>query len=108
MDGLEIFHQLYKTEYDTIKSLNPEIENPERYIDQMLTSGEFDHKGYHPIKDFFSELLDLTIIKPLYEAATGKDIITDEELTDLEAGMKVLFAVVDLVTLGTAMGMMLR
>jgi hypothetical protein len=34
----------------------------------------------------------------------GRDLITGETLTEFEAGMKVVFAVVDLVSLGSAMG----
>ena len=46
--------------------------------------------------------MDITIIKPIIEACTGEDLITGEDLTDLERGLKVVFAVVDLVTLGAA------
>ncbi len=47
-------------------------------------------------------MLDITIIKPIIEACTGEDLITGEDLTDMERGLKVVFAMVDLVTLGGA------
>lgn len=46
--------------------------------------------------------MDITIVKPIIEACTGEDLITGEDLTDMERGLKVVFAVVDLVTLGGA------
>ena len=46
--------------------------------------------------------MDITIIKPVIEACTGEDVITGEDLTDMERGLKVVFAMVDLVTLGEA------
>ena len=41
-------------------------------------------------------MLDITIIKPIIESCIGED------LTDMERGLKVVFAMVDLVTLGEA------
>ena len=46
--------------------------------------------------------MDITIIKPVIESCIGEDLITGEDLTDMERGLKVVFAVVDLVTLGGA------
>ena len=46
--------------------------------------------------------MDITIVKPIIEACTGEDLITGEDLTDMERGLKVVFAMVDLVTLGGA------
>ena len=47
-------------------------------------------------------MLDITIIKPVIESCIGEDLITGEDLTDMERGLKVVFAMVDLVTLGGA------
>jgi len=47
-------------------------------------------------------VLDITIIKPVIESCIGEDLITGEDLTDMERGLKVVFAMVDLVTLGGA------
>ena len=47
-------------------------------------------------------MLDITIIKPVIESCIGEDLITGEDLTDMERGLKVVFAMVDLVTLGEA------
>ena len=55
-----------------------------------------------PFKSFVSGLLDITIIKPLIECTTGFDLITGEDLTSFELTMKGVFAVVDFLTLGTA------
>ena len=46
--------------------------------------------------------MDITIIKPVIESCIGEDLITGEDLTDMERGLKVVFAMVDLVTLGEA------
>ena len=54
-------------------------------------------------KDFVSAVLDVTIVKPLYEACTGEDLITGEDLTEFERNMKVVFAAIDAVTLGMAL-----
>ncbi|MBQ6464534.1 MAG: pre-toxin TG domain-containing protein [Pseudobutyrivibrio sp.] len=54
------------------------------------------------LRKLISAVLDITIIKPLYEAFTGEDIITGQELSEMERGIKFAGAVVGLVTLGTS------
>ena len=49
--------------------------------------------------EFVSSVLDVTIIKPVIEMCTGYDLIMQEDLSDLERGMKGGFAAVDAVTL---------
>ena len=75
----------------------------DKYIEYLIKDGEFDHKVNQPFKSFVSGLLDLTIIKPIIEAYTGTDLITGEDLTDLERGLKGVGAVIDILTLGQAM-----
>ena len=65
-------------------------------MEQFYKQGEFTHDSSNPFLSFVSSVLDITIIKPVIEACTGED------LTDMERGLKVVFAVVDLVTLGGA------
>lgn len=69
------------------------------YLNTLHTYGEFDNKMDKPVLEFISVLLDVTIIKPLIEMCTGYDLITGEDLSDFERGMKGIFAVVDIVTL---------
>ena len=71
-------------------------------MEQFYKQGEFIHDSSNTFLNFVSPVLDITIIKPIIEGCIGKDLITGEELTDLERGLKVVFAVVDLVTLGGA------
>ena len=71
-------------------------------MEQFYRQGEFTHDSSNPFLNFVSSVLDITIVKPIIEACTGEDLITGEDLTDMERGLKVVFAVVDLVTLGGA------
>ena len=41
-----------------------------------------------PVQEFLSVVLDATIIKPLIESVTGEDMITGEDLSEFEKGMK--------------------
>ncbi|WP_455717617.1 pre-toxin TG domain-containing protein [Anaerosporobacter sp.] len=52
-----------------------------------------------PFLEFLSALADATIIIPIIDACLGVDIITGEDLSDFERGMKGVFAAVDVVTL---------
>ena len=74
----------------------------QEFLEQFYRQGEFTHDSSNPFLNFVSSVLDITIIKPIIEACTGEDLITGEDLTDMERGLKVVFAVVDLVTLGGA------
>ena len=74
----------------------------QEFLEQFYRQGEFTHDSSNPFLNFVSSVLDITIIKPVIESCTGEDLITGEDLTDMERGLKVVFAVVDLVTLGGA------
>ena len=71
-------------------------------MEQFYKQGEFTHDSSNPFLSFVSSVLDITIIKPIIDGCIGKDLITGEDLTDMERGLKVVFAMVDLVTLGGA------
>lgn len=71
-------------------------------MEQFCKQGEFTHDSCNPFLNFVSSVLEITILKPIREACTGEDLITGEDLTDLERGLRVVFAVVDLATLGEA------
>ena len=71
-------------------------------MEQFYRQGEFTHDSSNPFLNFVSSVLDITIIKPVIESCIGEDLITGEDLTDMERGLKVVFAMVDLVTLGGA------
>ena len=54
------------------------------------------------LKKFVSAVLDITIIKPLIETFTGEDLITGQELSSMERGIKFAGAVVGIITLGSS------
>ena len=54
------------------------------------------------LKKFVSAVLDITIIKPLIETITGEDLITGQELSNMERGIKFAGAVVGIITLGSS------
>ena len=97
------FTNLFAVEYDKIKdNLKDETGKEvtlEEYLTYLNTKGEFDNKMDKPLQELISAILDVTIIKPLIEMCTGYDMITGEDLTDFERGLKGVFAVVDVVTL---------
>ena len=74
----------------------------QEFLEQFYRQGEFTHDSSNPFLNFVSSVLDITIIKPVIESCIGEDLITGEDLTDMERGLKVVFAMVDLVTLGGA------
>ena len=94
------FASLFRADYDRMK---PEGMDINTFMEGYLTYGEYEHTGYHPVRDFLSGLADVTIIIPVIDAILGKDIITGETLNDFERGMKAAGAVIDLFTLGQAM-----
>lgn len=53
-----------------------------------------------PVREFISAVLDITAVQPLIESSTGYDLITKEDLSDFERGMKAVNGLVSLFTLG--------
>lgn len=97
VETIGIFADLFRLDY---QDMNPSKADINQYLKGILISGEFDHKAYHPIRDFVSAVADVTIILPLIESITGKDYITGEDLTDFERSIKGLGAIVDIATFG--------
>jgi hypothetical protein len=97
------FTSMFTMEYDSIKEyLKDKDGNPislEEYLNELYTYGEFDNKMDKPFLEFVSCILDITIVKPLIEMCWGYDLITGEDLSDFERGMKGIFAVIDVVSL---------
>jgi hypothetical protein len=97
------FTSMFTMEYDSIKEhLKDKDGNPislEEYLNELHTYGEFDNKMDKPFLEFVSCILDVTILKPLIEMCWGYDLITGEDLSDFERGMKGVFAVIDVVSL---------
>ena len=104
--GMRYFHNIFSIQYSNllseglIKNEGPGSE--QRYLNNLYHQGEFTHDAGSPFLNFVSSALDMTIIKPLVESAVGEDLITGEDLTDAERKMKVVFAAVDVMTLGSA------
>ena len=104
--GMRYFHNIFSIQYSNllseglIKNEGPGSE--QRYLNNLYHQGEFTHDASSPFLNFVSSALDMTIIKPLVESAVGEDLITGEDLTDAERKMKVVFAAVDVMTLGSA------
>ena len=104
--SVEGFAEIFAGQYEAMLASGMLGEDNEltqqEFLEQFYKQGEFVHDSSNPFLNFVSSVLDITIIKPIIEACTGEDLITGEDLTDLERGLKVVFAVVDLVTLGAA------
>lgn len=104
--SVEDFASIFATQYEAMKASGALGEDnnltQQEFLEQFYRQGEFTHDSSNPFLNFVSSVLDITIIKPIIEACTGEDLITGEDLTDMERGLKVVFAVVDLVTLGGA------
>jgi hypothetical protein len=56
----------------------------------------------HQMASMVSNLLDVIFIKPLIESIYGKDLITGDELSDTERGMKAVCGLIGIITLGTS------
>lgn len=104
--SVEDFASIIAAQYEAMKASGALGEDnnltQQEFLEQFYRQGEFTHDSSNPFLNFVSSVLDITIIKPIIEACTGEDLITGEDLTDMERGLKVVFAVVDLVTLGGA------
>ena len=104
--SVEDFASIFAAQYEAMKASGALGEDnnltQQEFLEQFYRQGEFTHDSSNPFLNFVSSVLDITIIKPVIEACTGEDLITGEDLTDIERGLKVVFAVVDLVTLGGA------
>ena len=107
---VEEFAQIFEAQYQGMREIAAEefekrgITDYETYIDSFSHQGEFDHRMDKPFLSFVSAVLDITIVKPMIEACIEKDLITGEDLSDLECQFKLVFAAVDMVTLGGAIG----
>ena len=104
--SVEDFASIFAAQYEAMKASGALGEDnnltQQEFLEQFYRQGEFTHDSSNPFLNFVSSVLDITIIKPVIEACTGEDLIIGEDLTDMERGLKVVFAVVDLVTLGGA------
>ena len=104
--SVEDFASIFAAQYEAMKASGALGEDnnltQQEFLEQFYRQGKFTHDSSNPFLNFVSSVLDITIIKPVIEACTGEDLITGEDLTDMERGLKVVFAMVDLVTLGGA------
>lgn len=104
--SVEDFASIFAAQYEAMKASGALGEDnnltQQEFLEQFYRQGEFTHDSSNPFLNFVSSVLDITIIKPVIEACTGEDLITGEDLTDMERGLKVVFAMVELVTLGGA------
>ena len=98
------FTEMFAVDYNLLKKeLSRESGKEvtlEEYLLGIRDAGKFDHKMNKPVQEFLSVVLDATIIKPLIESVTGEDMITGEDLSEFEKGMKLASGVVSLFTLG--------
>ena len=97
------FADLFAKDYEELVE-NGKIDSAEKslqdYLNELILR-EFAHKKDAPFwKELLEQLSDLTIVIPIYEAATGKTLITGDYLTDTEGAFKLVSATVSLVTLG--------
>lgn len=104
--SVEDFASIFAAQYEAMKASGALGEDnnltQQEFLEQFYRQGEFTHDSSNPFLNFVSSVWDITIIKPVIESCIGEDLITGEDLTDMERGLKVVFAMVDLVTLGGA------
>ena len=74
----------------------------DKYVEMRLKEGSFDHTIDTQVASFISDLLDVTIVKPILEAIIGVDLITHDDLNGIERCFKLGMAVIDIMTLGQA------
>ena len=100
---VEGFADLFAEDYENlVKSgkINGKEVTLEKYLDSLVLK-EFAYKKDSPFYLELIELLsELTVVIPIYEAAVGKTLITNDYLTDTEGAFKIVSATVNLVTLG--------
>ena len=99
-DFTDMFAVDYNLIKDELEKQNGKEVTLENYLLSIKSAGEFSHKMDKPVEEFISAVLDITAVKPLIECCTGYDMITGEDLSDFERGMKGVSAVVSLFTLG--------
>ena len=97
VEALGWFTNLFRADYEIMGAA---VESVDELLEIYLCAGEYSHEEHHPIKNFISGILDVTIVKPFIESIYGKDLITGEKLTDFERGMQLVNALIGAVTLG--------
>ena len=99
------FAEVYKKQYETFGDKSVTLEE---YLNELYSSGEFVHKRDQPVKEFLSSLLDMApvagSVKNFIEMGIGKDIITGDELTQMEQRTKTLRMLADVVAMEFALG----
>lgn len=95
-----VFTDMFAVDYTYHKYQNGKELTLEEYLLGFRDAGRFEHRMDQPVKELASAILDVTVVKPLIEACTGADLITGENLTEYEKEMKLVSAVVTLLTLG--------
>lgn len=95
-----IFEQQYQSMLESGMLGEDKQMTQEEFLTQFYHQGEFNHKVDKPFASFVSSVLDITIVKPVIEACTGEEWFTGNQLTDMERGLKAVFAMVDVFTLG--------
>ena len=99
-DFTDMFAVDYNLLKDELKTQDGKEVTLEDYLLSLKSAGEFSHKMDKPVLEFISAVLDVTAVKPLIECCTGYDMITGEDLSDFERGMKAVSGLVSLFTLG--------
>lgn len=99
-DFTDMFAVDYNLIKDELEKQNGKEVTLEDYLLSVKSAGKFSHKMDKPVEEFISAVLDITAVKPLIECCTRYDMITGEDLSDFERGMKGVSAVVSLFTLG--------
>lgn len=99
-DFTDMFAVDYNLLKDELKTQDGKEVTLEEYLLSLKSAGEFSHKMDKPVLEFISAVLDVTAVKPLIECCTGYDMITGEDLSDFERGMKAVNGLASLFTLG--------
>lgn len=101
-DCVKNFANLFKSDYESLVISSGYEGDLDSYLNSLMNAGAFEHKMDKPFLGFVSAVLDVTIIKPIIEACLGYDIITGEDLSESERGMKVFAAVIEVIAIALA------
>lgn len=112
VEGGSFFSDMLHDDYEQWKEANPDQDKDwDQYEYSLLRMGQYDHTIYQPFLTFVTNLLDFTIVWPIFKAITGYDPILQEALSESERLLGVAMALVDLasitiavVSAGTASG----
>ncbi len=102
----EIYVDFYEKYKDSMTDEEGNLIGLEDYLNMLAESGEFSHRMNKPLESFASNLMDMLILPAIYEAITGYELFTGEDLSGLDRGLKVAGALVSALSYGMSLSHM--